>query len=77
MLDYKLNNHVCCMAVKKMNSWLYYQKDTEIDVRKNIEISDPFLLALRTFVLTVLATLPIRTASQGESFAFIAPLFCL
>ncbi|KYG71363.1 hypothetical protein EV198_3422 [Roseivirga ehrenbergii] len=65
------------MAVEKMNSWLYYQKDTEIDFRKNIEISDPFLLALRTFVLTVLATLPIRTASQGESFAFIAPLFCL
>jgi hypothetical protein len=25
-----------------------------------------------TFVLTVLATLPIRTASQGGSFAFIA-----
>jgi len=28
---------------------------------------------LPTFVLTVLATLPMRTASQGESFAFIAP----
>ena len=33
------------------------------------------LAHLRTFVLTVLATLPIRTASQGESFAFIALLF--
>ncbi len=29
----------------------------------------------RIFAVTVLATLPIRTASQGESFAFIAPLF--
>jgi hypothetical protein len=72
-----MNNHLGYMTVEQMNSWFKYWVSTDIGVRKNTEITNMFLLALRTFVLTVLATLPIGTASQGESFAFIALPFCL
>lgn len=37
-------------------------------IQNNITVQ---LKKYRTFVSTVLTTLPIRTASQGESFAFI------
>ena len=44
-----------------------------VDVNKMVKlyISFDITFSWRIFVPTVLATLPIRTASQGESFAFI------
>jgi hypothetical protein len=43
---------------------------SESGVREN-KISIKISAIFSTFALTVLATLPTRTASQGESFAFI------
>ena len=62
----KLSRKLDCFFELKMTAKSACQSNQKI-MRKGA----PKNQQIRIFVSTVLATLPIRTASQGESFAFI------
>jgi len=69
----KADQYACHAICRKANPAPRYGRlALPLDFKENIS-NLHMIWKFIIFALTVLATLPIRTASQGESFAFIKP----